>query len=430
MRGAWIGVVLLLASVPTAGAQELRGFLVLDGYPGYLTNPYLEPSFATWASSAGSAFGTGGGAGILEWSGDRVSVRARAAGRALRLADSAATWWSAGFGGALEWRLAGRVGVGLDGSWAESARPDRRRTLWGRASLRWDASSRVRVSLGPALARTRLPAARASNGGPLPGLPIGDVPDPGASPTADAVMGLARLEAWPGGRWQVGAEAFLVRTEAEDLGLDYVGGGGMLRLTRWMARGASVSVGVGGEGFGYRAALDEGDGSGEIPEDDRIWRGEADARWPVGRAVELVARLATLHRSRAGVEDEIDFYASAGFRITLGGALSPADPGAELWTREAAAMRIRVPYRGTGRLYLSGDFNGWAEPGIPLRREDEGVHAATLRLEPGAYRYRIRVVQGGAERWLELPEGADTEDDGFGGTNGVLVVSAGTAEGR
>lgn len=432
MRRAWIGVAVLLASAPGTGAQELRGFLVLDGYPGYLTNPYLEPSFATWDSSRGSAFGTGGVAGIIEWTGGRFSARAQGAGRTLHLADSAATWWSASVGGALEWRVGDRVGIDLQGSFAESERPDRRRSLWGRAAVRWDASSRVRISVGPAVARTRLSTASVSNGGAFPGLPVPGGPEPGgaADPTADAVLALARLEAWPGGRWQVRADAFVVRTEAEDLGLDYLGGGGMLRLTRWTDGGASFSLGVGGEGFGYRAALDGGGEAGEVPEDDLILRGELDARWPVGPSVDLVARLASLNRSGSGDGDEIDFYGSAGFRITLGGVLSGADPAVELWSREAAGMRIGVPYEGSGRIYLSGDFNGWAEPGILLQREGGGVHSATLRLEPGVYRYRIRAVEGGEERWLALPEGVDTEDDGFGGTNGVLVVGVGTAAGR
>ena len=73
-------------------------------------------------------------------------------------------------------------------------------------------------------------------------------------------------------------------------------------------------------------------------------------------------------------------------------------------------------------MFVVGDFNAWSEPGVPLRPEGGGVHSVTLELEPGSYRYRVRVVEGERERWLELPKGTPTVDDGFGGENGLLVV--------
>lgn len=438
MRTAWLVVASFLVCVPAAEAQELRGFLTLDGHPGYLTNVYLEPSFATWDPSRRSAFGTGGVSGILEWSGERMSFRTNAGARALELfgaADSAETWWSAFLAGAFQWRVGERLGVGLEGSYAESERPDRRRTLWGRAAFRWDASPRVRLSVGPALARIRLSDLGGSDPGPSDGLGPPGLPIPGGSSgesafAADAVMLTAGLEAWPGGRWQMGVESFLVRTGADDLGLDYVGGGGLVRLTRWSPAGGSISLGLGGEGFGYRAALDEAKAAGEIPEDDMIWRGELDARWPVGGRVDLVTRVATLHRAGSGEGSGLDFYGSVGVRLTLGGTLFSAHRPIELWTREAGGMRIRIPYEGTGRLYLVGDFNAWTDPGEPLRRVGSATHSVMMRLEPGVYRYRIRVVEGESERWLELPQGAVMEEDGFGGRNGVLVVGAGSWEKR
>ena len=427
MRAACLVVASVLVGGPAAGSQELRGFLVLDGRPGYLTNVYLDPSFATWDPSVEGGFGTGGASGILEWTGERVSVRANAGMRALGRVDSARAWWSALFGAGLEWRAADRLRIGVDGSYAESERPDRRRTLWGRAGLRWDASSRVRLSLGPALARTRLSSLELSGGPPIPGLPIPGGSGAASEATADAVMLSAAVDAWPGGRWQVAAEVFAVRTEAEDLGLDYAGGGGTVRLTRWFRGGASLSAGLGGEGFGYRAALDEADGTGEIPEDDVIWRAELDGRWPLGRRLDFVTRMAALRRSTSEAGNDLDFYGSVGLRLTLGGVLSPAGRGVELWTPAAAGMRMRIPYEGEGRLYLTGDFNAWAEPGIPLGREDDAVHTAMVELDPGTYRYRVRVVEGTTARWLELPPGTVTEDDGYGGRNGLLVV---TGEGR
>lgn len=421
MRAGWIAIVPLLAAPGTADAQELRGLLTVEGRPGYLTNAYLDPALPTWDTSRESLFGTGGVVGVLELGTDRLSASARAGARALTFADSARTWWSGLVGGDVEWRVGSRLRIGAEGAYSESGRPGRRTTLWGHGFLRWDVSTRARLSIGPALARTGFPEIEASGLPDPPGLP-GLGPAPRAAPSAETLMGLARVEVWPGSRWRVRAEAFAVRTDAEDLDLEYTGGGASVRLTRWLANAASLSLGVGGEGFGYRAALEQPrEGSDELPEDDAIWRAELDARWPVSGPVELVTRLAGLYRPGTASTGSPDMYASLGLAMTFGGALSSPERGLELWEVVPEGVRVRVPYDGSGRLYLVGDFNAWAARGLPLR-EAGSVHSATIPLEPGIYRYRIRVVDGTTERWLDLPDGAASEDDGFGGRNGVIVV--------
>lgn len=435
MRGVrWLLVVLVLAPPAPAGSQELRGFVVLEGDPGYLTNAYLDPGFATWAPEVETAFGSTAGTGLLEWSGDRTTASVAAAARWMGFADSTPAWRAYRFSGGVERRLGDRVALGADLSFSDIRRPTRRETLWGQAALRWTASPRVRLSLGPGLARRRFPATAAEEDGGLLDPPLGgDDPGDASSSTeaADATSYLlfAGLEAWTGRRWRIQAEAYGAHTEASDLGIDYRGGGGSLRFTRWFRNGASVSAGAGLEGFGYRAAVETADGTPvEVPEDDLIWRGDLGAGWPLGRRAELRARVAGLGRSGADGEatgaeaTSADVYASLGVRLTLGGALAGPRAGPPLWERTAAGMRIRVRYDGPGRLYLAGDFNAWADPGLPLRPEGGAVHTATLELPPGSYRYRIRVLEGGSERWLELPKETPSVEDGFGGRNGLLVV--------
>lgn len=430
MRGPTWPCVLVLAIVTTgsARAQELRGFLVLEGDPGYLTNAYLDPGFATWAPEVETAFGSVGGTGLLEWSSGRTTATGAATVRWIGFADSTPAWHAYLFKGGLERRLGDRVGLAADAAFSEFRRPAERRTLWGQAALRWTVSPRVRLSLGPGLASRRFPiaAAEEDDGGLLdPPVDIGGPPDPGPSGEADATsyLLLVGLEAWPGRRWLVRAEAFGARTSAPDLGLDYEGGGGSLRLTRRLGSRLSLSAGGAIEGFGYRAATEATDGStAEVPADDLIWRGELGLGWAVGRRAELRARLAGLGRSGGGDEEGLDLYASAGVRIALGGVLAGPRRSPPLWTRTPEGMRVRFRYDGAGRVFVVGDFNAWAEPGVPLRPEGGGVHAATLELEPGSYRYRVRVVEGERERWLELPEGTPTVEDGFGGENGLLVV--------
>lgn len=64
---------------------------------------------------------------------------------------------------------------------------------------------------------------------------------------------------------------------------------------------------------------------------------------------------------------------------------------------------------------LVGDFSGWR----PVAMTQEGDDwTARVRLAPGAHHYGFRAADG----TFFTPPGAPTVDDGFGGTNAVLVV--------
>jgi len=43
-------------------------------------------------------------------------------------------------------------------------------------------------------------------------------------------------------------------------------------------------------------------------------------------------------------------------------------------------------------------------------------------LDSGAYEYKILLVEGDAEKWLELSEDTFTVNDGFGGENGLIII--------
>lgn len=420
--------LLALASTRPVRSQELAGWLVLEGNPGYLTNAYLDPGFATWTPDVETGFGALGATGLLEWTGRRTSVSAAASGRWMGFADSTSAWQSYLVRGGLERRLGGAIAVAADGSFSEIRRPTARQTFWGQATLRWTASSRLRLAVGPGIAERRFDAQSEGEvaGGAIPPLP--GTGSPGASgdgPRTGATSYLlsASLEAWPGARWQVGSDLYAAHTRAADLGIDYRGGGGSLRLTRWLGGGLSITAGAGLEGFGYRAATEAaGDPTVEVPEDDLIWRAELGVGWPLGRRAALHARVAGLGREGSSDGEGADVYASAGLRLTLGGTLSASRREGVRWTPTPEGVRVRVSYEGPGTLFLVGDFNGWADPGEPLRPEGGGLHGTTLRLDPGSYRYRIRLVVGEEESWLELPESTPTVEDGFGGTNGLVVV--------
>ncbi len=68
---------------------------------------------------------------------------------------------------------------------------------------------------------------------------------------------------------------------------------------------------------------------------------------------------------------------------------------------------------------VAGSFNGWDAASLPLRRAADGSWEATVPLPVGEHRYEF-VVDG--QRWIPDPRAQSQADDGFGGTNSVIVV--------
>lgn len=422
-----IAVAALLASPPTSlTAQELRGWLVLDGESGYLSNAYLDPVFPTWDPAAEGGFALFGATGTLELTGRSSRLWVSGGARRTELLEDGRGWhgWLGRLGG--EQRLAPRLTGALEVAVADLHRDGSRWTLWTRAEARWTVSPTVRLRAGPGVAFRSLPAPVSDDPMDPPLIPpVPPTSQEGERARATGYLLLAGLEARTGRRWRWDLEAFAARTDAEDLGLDYRGGGARARLTRTFPGGARLELGGGLEGFGYRAAVEGSPGESDdpVPADDMLWRTEAAAGWPVAPRTELTVRLSGLSVRDPEGDRGYEWRAAAGVRLTLGARLGGPEPR-RLWTRTGDGIRLEVPYDGQGRLYVTGDFNSWAEPGHPLERGADGRHVATLRVPPGSYRYGIRVLENGTERWLELPEGTPRADDGFGGENGLLVVDA------
>ncbi|NUQ36725.1 MAG: S8 family serine peptidase [Caldilineales bacterium] len=67
-----------------------------------------------------------------------------------------------------------------------------------------------------------------------------------------------------------------------------------------------------------------------------------------------------------------------------------------------------------------GDFNGWNGAALPLHADHPGRwQAAMPSPPPGRYHYKF-LIDG--DRWVDDPENADKEPDGYGGFNAVLEV--------
>jgi AMP-activated protein kinase-like protein len=96
-------------------------------------------------------------------------------------------------------------------------------------------------------------------------------------------------------------------------------------------------------------------------------------------------------------------------------AAAPAPPAFLPAVANGTAV-FRLPRRDYPQApVLVGDFSGWR----PVAMTADGDQwTATVRLPPGAHHYGFKTADGS----FFVPPGVPTVDDGFGGTNAVLVV--------
>lgn len=70
---------------------------------------------------------------------------------------------------------------------------------------------------------------------------------------------------------------------------------------------------------------------------------------------------------------------------------------------------------------IAGDFTGWQQAPVPLKKDKTGVWKKTITLAPGRYEYRL-LVDG---EWRNDPNCPQRHPNHFGGENCVCVVDGG-----
>jgi 1,4-alpha-glucan branching enzyme len=90
---------------------------------------------------------------------------------------------------------------------------------------------------------------------------------------------------------------------------------------------------------------------------------------------------------------------------------------------ETKTSKITFSYRAptAKSVLLVGDFTGWQQAPINLKKDKSGVWKKTVPLPPGRYEYRLLVD----EQWQDDPDCAERQPNQFGGTNCVCIVNGG-----
>ncbi len=240
------------------------------------------------------------------------------------------------------------------------------------------------------------------------------------SATDRQTSGLASLRAtrWLTDRVRGGLRLYVSdgRTSLAETG--FGGTGGSLSATYWPTSAVSVRGTVGAEQLRYE--------TGDATARDWIGRVGIEAEWTLRPTITLFGRTKALYAALDQQDSgTTDLHVSGGLRLqvqrVLGGTSDPP-PQRRVCRNTDDGLRLRVPYDGDGKVHVTGDFNGWSLPGVPLTPADGGAWQTTLDLPSGRYAYRFRVVDGDQERWLDLPSYAQTAQDAFGSTNGICTV--------
>jgi len=397
-----IGLLVGLAAQP-AQAQQWSGTAGLDVAGGYQTNLYLDPVLGTWNADVSPALTalTPRLGVIRTTSRTRLDLTVRSRLHPRRTDVPQLTQSSLRFRYRLtpEWTL-GVIGGGTRYRFTTPAINFRtvRDSWWLLPALQWTPTSEtmltVRTGLTQRFERSTDPTDRQTSA-------LASVR--ATHWLTDRVQGAARLYASTG------------RTSLTDSG--FGGSGGTLGATYWPTSTVSVYGTVGIERLRY------GTGGGTA----RDWIGQAggEVEWNLRPTVTLFGRAKGLYATLDREGTTTDLHVSGGLRLqlqrVLGGTTDPS-PQRRVCRNTDDGLRLRVPYEGEGTVYVTGDFNNWSLPGVPLEPAAENQWRTTLDLPSGRYTYRLRVVEGDQARWIDLPSYAQTTTDSFGSTNGVCTV--------
>ena len=85
--------------------------------------------------------------------------------------------------------------------------------------------------------------------------------------------------------------------------------------------------------------------------------------------------------------------------------------------KQKTTFSYRAPEAQTVK--LAGDFTGWEQSPVMLRKSKDGTWTATLALPPGTYQYRL-LVDG---QWRDDPQCPTRRGNPFGTENCVRVIN-------
>ncbi|MFO0701259.1 MAG: isoamylase early set domain-containing protein [Nitrospira sp.] len=85
----------------------------------------------------------------------------------------------------------------------------------------------------------------------------------------------------------------------------------------------------------------------------------------------------------------------------------------------AGGVRFTVHVPGAKQVSLVGSFNGWSKGATPMNVRDGALWSIIIPLKAGEHTF-MYLIDG--SQWVTPPHAEDFVTDGFGQTNGVVIV--------
>lgn len=405
----------LLACIgsPPVQAQQWTGFASLGLSGGHQTNTYLDPILSSWDPTSAPTFMAITPQIGLTRNASRTRLDLTARSRLYPRRDNVPQF--AQGNARLQYRLTPEWDLEAMGGGTRYRYASTRDTWWAFPSIRWSPTSTTTLSVRGGLSQRSITSPQGTDK-----QPSGLVALTASTWLTDRFRGEGRLY-WSNGR-------------STTIDADFGGTGGSLRGRYWPTSTWSIEVETALEQLQYETFDSPSTTGGEAQQtsttlqtvEDRIGRVGLETQWQVHPSVSFFAQArALVARLAERNQPSTDVHLSGGLRVSthgvLGGSADPP-PRRRVCRDTDEGLRIQIPHDGSGTPHLTGDFNNWSLPGIPMKRAQSDTWTVTLDLPSGRYAYRIRLVEDSGDSWLDLPSYAQTADDAFGGTNGVCTV--------
>lgn len=421
MKIAGLLIMLLTIFTHTAWSQNTEMQLFLDSRAGYSSNTFLHPFVNEWDSRDSGVYSRLLTAGQLFWNRGDASANLTAGGFYEPIFDNRPNWTGFYGSGNVSYRISQQFSAGMESSVNRLSSEYGRSTYTLMPTLSWSPSlfTKIRARAGSSFRsyfnlQTEEGDQRVSDRFDLYGVEI---------------------ERWPSLNWRVTGSLFGLMDQnlVENHSLSF-------SLSRLFRNEASLSLQVSFNQYLNRFLIEGEAGTGGPPfgeprdgtedqiveESDRLLKSGISFQFPV--ADNLTASASLSHLSfMPGLDDSsMDVELSAGIQYRLSFTDAVKSRGSKLSTdweeRKDGTVILNIRHTGEGDLYITGEFNDWERPGIPLHKVNNRRYAVQLELDPGIYEYKILQKEENEVRWLELSNETMTVDDGFDGENGLIII--------
>ncbi len=404
-----------------AFSQRIETDVFLSAESGYVSNIYLNPYVPEWDRSLVSVFSSFSPAVQLRWADSKNSVSVSGTGYFLHLFDERDGWSGAYLASMYRRRLTSLLSARVSSGTNYFSGSQYRNIQWLQVGAEWAFSPFAKVE-------THLGSGWQS---------ITGFEDEETRRIRNDSYRLG-AEYWPGYRWRLRVQFYSGLGHITSPGDGFVSS---ISASHFTQNRLAVTLRTGLEQYSQEFQMSPDNGGGPLQGgtgmaddgsivtlEDRFHRTILNVSYPIRNNVSVTGTAAGLLWFSSEDDDILaDYQVSAGLQVSFSpkrirtGEISTVE-----WNQRSESEKIvTVRYRGDERLYITGDFNDWELPGIPLRRLGRNRFRAELELPRGVHQYKIGVRENGSLEWLELPGEAATVSDGFGGRNGRVFVDYG-----